>query len=226
MTPTPAQKVHIDPTGRSDETRSALRFCPGHRMRSRERRPHFREIPTKVRIIISFVVVFLLATGITRSTEGPALSGGWDSFGFLIGKWAGLGSGSPGAGSGFFTFAFDLDSTILVRKNHTEYPPKPGEHAGIVHDDMMIIYRNADTSGFRAIYFDNEGHVIDYLISVSPRGTSVTFDSEADPGKTRYRLHYVLEPSGILTVEFSIGLPGSEFKTYLRGSAVKAASEN
>lgn len=170
-----------------------------------------------------FVSTMCLLSPIGVKTSGGSLSNDeWKPFAFLVGPWMGVGSGSPGEGSGYFTFAFDLDSTVLVRKNHSEYPPAAGETQGTVHDDLMIVYRDPNSGGFRAVYFDNEGHVIHYVVSCSSEPLAVTFDSEPGPGRPHYRLLYTQEQSGLVSIEFLIGPPGGELKRYLKGSAQKS----
>ncbi len=78
-----------------------------------------------------------------------------------MGEWQGEGGGDPGQGTGTFTFAHDLDNTIIVRKNHSVYPATKNKPA-FTHDDQMTIYQTGNTT--RAIYFDNEGHVINYNV--------------------------------------------------------------
>ena len=81
----------------------------------------------------------------------------WQPLQFLIGNWTGEGSGTPGNGAGAFSFEPDLQRHILVRKSFAEYPPANGKPA-YRHDDLLIVYR--EDGQLRAIYFDNEDHVI------------------------------------------------------------------
>jgi len=94
-------------------------------------------------------------------------SNNWEKLDYLICNWKGEGNGKPGQGEGTFSFKLDLDKNILVRISHTEDPsPKePNEGRGYVHNDLMIIYRDSTGTPNRAIYFDNENHVINYSIS-------------------------------------------------------------
>ena len=70
-----------------------------------------------------------------------------------------------------------------MRKNRAEYPAAKDRPA-VVHEDLMVIYPDAK----RAIYFDSEGHVINYAIEAD--GKSAVFVSEPDPAAPRYRLTY------------------------------------
>ena len=79
----------------------------------------------------------------------------WDQWRPLVGQWQAAGKGSPGEGAGGFSFAFDLQNKVLVRKSHTDYPPADGRPA-FSHDDLMVVYADEAAHTFRADYFDNE----------------------------------------------------------------------
>ncbi len=95
----------------------------------------------------------------------------WDQLQFLIGSWSSPVSGQPGqAVSGATTFSFELDGKVIVRKSRAEFAPEPGQTKGLVHADLLVIYQQPAEAQFRAIYFDNEGHIIHYTLS-SPTGS-------------------------------------------------------
>lgn len=134
----------------------------------------------------------------------------WAPVRFLLGDWIGEGSGEPGQGSGWTRFKFDLEGRIIRRINHAEYPPKPGEAKGTVHDDRMTLF--PENGALKAIYFDNEGHVIRYLVSAEKE--NAVFTSEPGPGP-RFKLVYHPLPDGRLRLDFFIAPPGGSFKPYL-----------
>jgi hypothetical protein len=162
--------------------------------------------------------VFLFSEGVLAQDFGKA----WAPVQFLAGTWKGNGSGEPGSGEGGFTFNFDLNSRVMVRKSWATYPPKPGEKEGLRHEDLTITYLNPADSHLHAIYFDNEGHVIRYLVAPGAKPNSVEFESEAIQPGPRYRLAYDLNEKGELTITFSIALPGQPFKAYTKGTAIRA----
>jgi hypothetical protein len=84
----------------------------------------------------------------------------------------------------------------------------------------MIIYHDAGEQRWRAIYFDQEGHVIHYTVSVA-RPSAVTFESEAPPTQPRYQLAYRMDGQGQLVITFSIAKPGQPFEAYTEGTARK-----
>ncbi len=155
----------------------------------------------------------LALSGQSREPDDP-----WQQWKFLIGDWVGSGSGQPGEGIGSFSMARELDGKILVRKAVTAYPPKPGEKTGLRHEDLTIIYPSqSGDGGCRAVYFDNEGHVIHYVVTVSAKEPSVVFESEESAGAPRFRLEYATVSGGEVLVTFSIAPPGRPYRTYVQG---------
>jgi hypothetical protein len=144
----------------------------------------------------------------------------WAPLRFLLGDWVATeGSGKPGeALSGATSFAFDVQNSVLVRKNRADYAPKPGEKTGLSHQDLLLVYRRLGETQFRAFYIDNEGHDINYRIQCPKEGVAV-FESEASQSGPRFRLEYQLNTDRTLTITFSIAMPGSEFSVYTKGTA-------
>jgi hypothetical protein len=144
----------------------------------------------------------------------------WKPYRFLLGEWEGEGTGDPGKGAGSFTFIPDLEGKILVRRNHANYPAAGGRPA-VMHEDLMVVYAPQGSEGPKAIYWDNEGHVIYYTLSTSSDGHSVTFLSEPVRGVPRFRLSYVKLTEGEVSIKFEIAPPGQPggFKPYLEAKA-------
>ena len=141
---------------------------------------------------------------------------------FLIGEWTGGGSGAPGASAGGTTFARELQGRVVVRSNFADYPAS-GERAAFRHDDLMVVYADAD-GRLKADYFDSEGHVIRYL--AQPRdGGGVVFVGEPSPGAPRFRLAYAPGADGVVVGTFEIAPPDKPeaFKTYLSWTMRRAA---
>src|SRR5437667_9432157 len=146
----------------------------------------------------------------------------WRPLAWLIGDWTGTGGGGPGQGNGSFSFHHDLQEHVLLRKSFSEYPAVAGKPA-YRHDDLMVIYP-AD-KGFRADYFDNEGHMIRYVIDVSPDGNIISLMSDETPSGPRFRLTYHKTGENTLEGTFAIAPPGKprEFAKYLEWTAQKQA---
>ncbi len=143
----------------------------------------------------------------------------WSAYQFLVGEWVGEGAGSPGEGTGGFTFSFDLQKRILVRTNFAEYPAMNGRPA-FRHDDLMVVHQEPGKP-VSAEYFDNEGHVIHYTVTISGDGKSFLFVSDSSSSEPRYRLTNTKEGDDKLVITFEIAPPGKPdaFRQYIKASA-------
>jgi len=142
----------------------------------------------------------------------------WSKWKWLIGEWKGEGSGQPGKGEGKFTFNLSLGEKILVRKSHSEYPAVK-DKPKISHEDLMIVYLDFTGNTSRAIYFDNEGHVINYTISNTD--SSITLVSDKIANVPVFRLSYSLLNNKTINVKFEISQDGEKFINYLEGRSIK-----
>lgn len=168
-------------------------------------------------LLTAAVVLLLLNVAIAQdSTAKVSL----EEMRFLIGEWEGVGEGGPGAGKGLFSFAFDRQSKVIVRKNYAEYPATASRPA-VRHDDLLVIYLDGASRQILANYFDSEGQQIRYKVTVAPDHETVTFLSEPSASQPRFRLSYQRAKGGILTGKFEIAPPGQPeaFKSYLEWHA-------
>jgi hypothetical protein len=133
-----------------------------------------------------------------------------------MGEWE-ADSAGPGSPTGSFTLATDLQGRVLLRKNWAEYP-KAGNRPASRHDDLMIIYREGEVT--KADYWDNEGHVIRYVVNVDSSKQTFVFLSGASPGQPRFRLTYVLSTAKALSLRFEIAAPNApdQFKPYIQAT--------
>jgi len=155
--------------------------------------------------IALFLLVALCTSCQPLSAQQPVKPVNWDGFLFLLGDWVGEGSGDPGQGTGGFTFAFDLQNTILVRKNYADYPATK-DHPAFSHNDLMVVYREGEK--FKAVYFDNEQHIINYTVSFSKDSSAVVFVSDVMPGAPRFRLTNTKQGTDSMKITFEIAPPG------------------
>ena len=164
-----------------------------------------------------FFTALLMGSSVTSfSQQNPA----WEEWARLTGTWKGQGSGQPGTGGGIFSFTFDLNNKILVRKSHSEYPVS-GNKPAIIHDDLMIIYPDSAGNPSQAIYFDNEGHAINYDIRYS--GASLILISRQKTGSLAFRLTYTLQDDDTLITLFEISQDGKKFTPYIQGVSKKVS---
>lgn len=140
-------------------------------------------------------------------------------FKFLIGEWVGSGGGlNSGQGEGEVVFKFDLDSNIIIRENYAHYSAQ-NNNPEYTHKDIMIIYYQAATP--RAIYFDNEKHVINYNIEFADR--KIIFTSDGLKGASQFRLTYEGLGNNKMKLYFDIAPPNTpgKFKSYLTAEMQK-----
>lgn len=173
-------------------------------------------------ILLIFILFLFSTISVSSSAQTKITDTTWDRWSFLIGNWKGEGSGQPGEGSGYFSFRLDLSGNILVRKSHSEYPPSNNKPA-VIHDDLLIVYRDLTTGLDKAIYFDNEGHIINYMISFldEPRSVICTsVESEDQPG---FRLTYTQIEIDRVLIKFEFSPPNEKntYKTYLEGTSLR-----
>jgi hypothetical protein len=84
----------------------------------------------------------------------------------------------------------------------------------------LIIY--TEFSGAkRAIYFDNEGHVIHYEVRITPDQKVITLESEPAPSAPQFRLTTIKTGQDTLEARFEIAPPGKPgaFTVYIEGTA-------
>src|SRR5262245_10516242 len=144
----------------------------------------------------------------------------WKDWQFLIGKWTAEGGGQPGqAKAGGFSFELDLQGSVLVRRNYSEYAATASKPASR-HDDLMVIYQEPGR-GTRADYYDNEGHIIRYTVTISEDKKSITFLSDPVATAPTFRLIYRRSSADTVSMEFDIAPPGKpdSFSKYVEGTA-------
>src|SRR5215813_7620141 len=103
-----------------------------------------------MRPLMLLIIVFALAT---QALPAQSKVTSLEDLKFLVGDWQGEGGGKPGqASGGGFSFTFELQGKVLVRRSFSEYAATP-ERPGFRHDDLMVVYQDQGGKGFRAIYF-------------------------------------------------------------------------
>jgi hypothetical protein len=156
---------------------------------------------------------------LTDSTPAAAAAAPADGWQFLLGEWDAVGEGRADDIPGWFSFAYDLDGHILTRRNHAEVPASNGRPAA-VHDDLLIVYPGKDAGARKAMYFDNEGNVIQYKANVAPDGSAWVFENEPNGGPA-FRLTIRKETPDRVMVMFDMAVSGKDFKTWVKGAAVR-----
>ena len=166
----------------------------------------------KAKLLLTIGLLSILTTGFGQQTPP------WEKWSWLLGEWKGEGSGQPGPGSGTFTFTPDLSNKILVRKSHSEYPATSNKPE-VVHDDLLIVYLDFSGNPSKAIYFDNEGHTINYSITYTDK--TIILLSDRIPNFPVFRLTYTFIDAGLINIKFEMSRDGEHFMTYIEGKAKK-----
>jgi len=153
-----------------------------------------------------------------RTPAQPAVADPWQSLRFLLGTWeAKTQSGSAGAAAaGTYTFQLELRNHVLARHSSSAGCKGPADF-DCEHGDLLYLYQDAAGQPLKAIYFDNEGHVIHYDVA-TPAPNTLVLESAASSNGPQYRLMYELKGS-VMSGKFQLRLPGqSEFRSYLEWS--------
>jgi hypothetical protein len=126
--------------------------------------------------------------------------------------------GSP-AVAGSYTFRKELGGHVLARHSTSSSCKAPTDF-DCQHGDLLYVYVEEPGQRLKAIYFDNEGHVIHYNIS-TPTSSSVEFLSDSSMPGPQFRLSYDLK-NEVMTGKFQVHMPGGgEWKSYLEWSGKK-----
>ncbi len=162
-----------------------------------------------------FVLVDLSSNNIAQADQNNP----WLALNFLQGTWeANAEGGSAGAqSSGLYAFEYELKQHVLSRVSKSPVSCKGPATFDCEHSDLLYIYQDAEGQPLKAIYFDNEGHVIHYNVS-TPDATTVVFLSDASSNGPQFRLTYQRKD---LTMygKFQMRMPGQEeWKSYLEWS--------
>ncbi len=172
----------------------------------------------KLKCASHLFLCFVLFSSISAQAQTDKNGNPFDPVRFLVGDWVGEGSSKAGQGQGSFSIKEDLGGSILVRRDHTDYPAANGKPAFSL-DVMMVIY--AEGGQLRANFFDSEKHVIHYTAKSVVPGTSVQFVSEQASGAPAFRLTYTKTGDDKMSVKFELAPPGKpdSFTTYAEGVA-------
>jgi hypothetical protein len=148
------------------------------------------------------------------SAQPPVVaSDPWKPLRFLIGKWEAKTTTEKVQETGTYSFQPELRDHVLVRRSSAG-PCKGPADFDCEHSDVLYVYVQAPGQPYKAIYFDNEGHVIHYDVT-APTATSAIFLSDGTQPGPQFRLSYQLK-DGVMVGKFQMKPPGqSDFRSYL-----------
>jgi hypothetical protein len=162
------------------------------------------------------VALFVLTASLNAQTPKSAADP-LQSLSFLLGTWDAHAQGMTGAAAnGSYTFRLELGNHILARHSFTSGCKGPAD-LDCEHGDLLYVYADAPRQALKAIYFDNEGHVIHYDVSTPDPSTAVFLSDPSSPGP-QFRLVYSLKDT-VMSGKFQMHMPGqTEWRSYLEWS--------
>jgi hypothetical protein len=170
---------------------------------------------------IIMVMALVCAAPVLAQESPPTSNLSWTPLEFLIGTWEAetQGGSANATSSGIYSFQMELRGHVLARHSNTAGCRGPVDFS-CDHGDLLYVYGQAPGQFFKPIYFDNEGHVIQYDVSTPVPNMAVFLSNPLQPGP-QFKLSYELKGS-IMYGKFQIRPPGqAEFKSYLEWNGRK-----
>jgi hypothetical protein len=173
----------------------------------------------KILVWISALLLALpaLAQETSRTSAEP-----FKPISFLMGTWeARTINNSSVTAVGAYSFQAELNGHIVARHSIGDTAKCKGPaDFNCEHSDMLYIYEDATGETLRAIYFDNEGHVIHYAVT-APTQTSAEFLSDPQQPGPQFRLFYELKGT-VMNGKFQLRMPGQpDWHSYLEWTGSK-----
>jgi hypothetical protein len=166
------------------------------------------------------IILAVIGARLLDAQTAPTDRERWSSLRFLEGTWeaATQGGAAKATAVGWYSFRKELSGHILARHSSAAGCKGPADF-DCEHSDLLYVY--PDGQGlFKAIYLDNEGHVIHYNVT-TPTPTSVVFISDGSTPGPRFRLVYELK-EGVMAGKFQMQMPGkTDWTSYLEWSGRK-----
>jgi len=170
-----------------------------------------------MRKMLAFAVAILTVPMVGQSAP-KAEADAFACLHFLDGTWEAKASGDGVQALGTYTFAPELRGHVYGRHSTSAAGCTGPKSFDCEHGDLLYVY--PEGSGLKAIYFDNEGHVIHYDVT-TPTPTSAMFLSDGSQPGPRFRLVYELK-AGVMTGRFQMQMPGqTDWRSYLEWSGAK-----
>jgi hypothetical protein len=161
-----------------------------------------------MRIAARILPLLLAALPIAAQSTASSLADSLNMLSFLKGTWEAKA---------------ELGNHILARHTSDTVCKGPASF-DCEHKDLFYIYNDAPGQTLKAIYFDNEGHVIHYNVSIPDATTAIFLSDGSQPGP-QFRLMYQLN-GAVMSGKFQMRMPArTEWKSYLEWTGSKQRDE-
>src|SRR5262249_6004997 len=124
---------------------------------------------------------------------------------FLEGTWAAAGKGPQGAAaSGSYAFERQLNGHVLMRRIVSKEGCSGPASFDCLHSDFLAVYQDGPGRPLRALYLDNEGHTIHYVVNVvSPNSVELLSEPAAGGSGSMPQFRLLYEREGeVMTGRF------------------------
>jgi hypothetical protein len=174
-----------------------------------------------MKMIARILLALLVALPVAAQSVPSSVTDSWKALSFLQGTWeAKVTGGQSVSAMGTYTFRSELRDHILARHSTSDAGCKGPASFDCDHADLLYVYQDAPGQPLKAIYFDNEGHVIHYSVSTPDATTAIFLSDGAQPGP-QFQLMYELK-GAVMSGKFQIRMPAqTEWKSYLEWSGLK-----
>ena len=172
--------------------------------------------------LFAWVAALMFALPVVAQNALQQHSDPFQPIAFLTGSWEARTINNPSVTAvGAYTFQAELNGHVMARHSIADAARCKGPaDFNCEHGDLLYIYADAPGQPLRAIYFDNEGHVIHYTVT-APTPTSAEFLSDPKQPGPQFRLFYELKDA-VMTGKFQMRMPGQpDWKSYLEWSGSK-----
>lgn len=163
-------------------------------------------------ILFLFLFSVLLTTPVFAEQNNPQ----WGTLEKIIGTWRGEYDGHLGKGGGVIVASYDLNNAIILLKGRYEYPVTEKRPA-LTHNNLMVIYQNADKKINKAMYFDDDGQAIQF--TATQTDSTIIFNSDKSAASPFYKIVYTYIDKNTLDIKMEKSKDGITFSTYMQSKS-------
>lgn len=174
-----------------------------------------------MKLINRIFPLLLIALPVEAQSMPSPQTDPWKALSFLQGTWEAKATGAQGvSATGTYTFRRELGDHVLARHSMSDEGCKGPISYDCDHGDLLYVYQDGPGQPLKAIYFDNDGHVIHYSVS-TPDATTAIFLSDGSLPGPQFRLLYELK-GPVMWGKFQMRVQGqTDWKPYLEWSGSK-----